>query len=326
MTVVYAGIDEVGYGPIFGPLVIARSVFVAEGPAPADPLPCLWRLMQQAVCRRHVDKRRRIAVNDSKNLYSPATGIACLERGVLAFLDLLGHKPRHLDALLHSMAWDEPSRCMCREWYLDGSGGPAMPIKADAKELDRARGRVARAAAKAGIRMEQASAAVVMEDRFNTLLDRLQTKGAVSWFFVSGHLRDIWAGYGRSCPRVVVDRQGGRSHYADLLQDSFPGAVVNRVKETWSRSTYLIHEGERTMEVTFQVGSEEQHLPVAMASMIAKYLRELLLMRFHRYWLERAPGVRPTYGYFGDGRRFLKEIEHLVLSMGIAPDHFVRRR
>lgn len=326
MTVVYAGIDEVGYGPIFGPLVIARSVFVAEDAAPADPLPCLWRLMQQAVCRKHVDKRRRIAINDSKNLYSPATGIACLERGVLAFLDLLGQRPQHLDALLHALAWDEPSRSMRMEWYLDGTGGPETPVTADAKELDRARGRVARTAAKAGIRLEQASAAVVMEDRFNALLDRLQSKGAVSWSFVSGHLKDIWTGYGGSSPHVVVDRQGGRSHYAGLLQESFSGAIVDKIKETWSRSTYLIHDGERSMEVTFQVGSEGLHLPVAMASMMAKYLRELLLMRFHRYWLYRAPEVRPTFGYFGDGRRFLKEIDHLVLSMGIDPDHFVRRR
>ena len=31
---VYAGIDEAGYGPMFGPLVIARSVFTL---ADADP-------------------------------------------------------------------------------------------------------------------------------------------------------------------------------------------------------------------------------------------------------------------------------------------------
>lgn len=65
------------------------------------------------------------------------------------------------------------------------------------------------------------------------------------------------------------------------------------------------------MRVTVQVASERRHLPTALASMTAKYVRELLLMRFQDYWRQHAPDVRPTYGYYGDGRRFLREIEPL---------------
>ncbi|MFW6324641.1 MAG: hypothetical protein ACOC0U_06200, partial [Desulfovibrionales bacterium] len=77
---VYAGIDEAGYGPIFGPLVIARSVFsVPEELHEGTAAPCLWRLLKTGVCRSVKDSRNRIAVNDSKLLYSPARGMALLE-------------------------------------------------------------------------------------------------------------------------------------------------------------------------------------------------------------------------------------------------------
>jgi hypothetical protein len=51
--------------------------------------------------------------------------------------------------------------------------------------------------------------------------------------------------------------------------------------------------------------------------MTAKYVRELLMMRFQRYWREMAPQVRPTFGYFGDGRRFLDEIEPILERLQI---------
>ena len=38
---IYAGIDEAGLGPIFGPLVVARCVFILEEGNPLLPLPSL---------------------------------------------------------------------------------------------------------------------------------------------------------------------------------------------------------------------------------------------------------------------------------------------
>ena len=63
------------------------------------------------------------------------------------------------------------------------------------------------------------------------------------------------------------------------------------------------------MLVEARVDSEREHLPAAYASMAAKYLRELLMMRYQAYWRTLAPEVRPTAGYYADGRRFLREIE-----------------
>ena len=52
----------------------------------------------------------------------------------------------------------------------------------------------------------------------------------------------------------------------------------------------------------------ERHLPTALASMTAKYLRELAMRPFNAFWQRHVPGLAPTAGYPSDSRRFWNEI------------------
>ena len=106
---VYAGIDEAGYGPLFGPLVIVRSIFVLDRYEPALEPPSLWRLLRSTVCKKPGDKKRRLAVNDSKMLYKPAWSLDHIERGVLSFLSTAGITPQNLAELLENLAYDQTS-------------------------------------------------------------------------------------------------------------------------------------------------------------------------------------------------------------------------
>jgi hypothetical protein len=65
---------------------------------------------------------------------------------------------------------------------------------------------------------------------------------------------------------------------------------------------------------------------VALASMTAKYVRELLMDRFNRFWQHHAPDLKPTAGYVQDGRRFLAEIDPLIQSLGIDRRQLIRQR
>lgn len=322
---VYAGIDEAGYGPILGPLVVARSVFTIEGDAP-ECLPSLWMSMRGAVCRRAGDKQHRIAVNDSKLLYSAPMGLRHLERGVLGFLHAAGRHPASVDEILGMLGYDDASREITLDWYRAAQGGPALPAGAEPAELERCAGRLSRAWEKGGLRLADLRAAVVFEDRFNRLVQDDCSKAACSWRFVAGHLRDIWERYGEHDVQVIVDRQGGRQNYLDLLAALFPWTQLRLVKGEVRTSAYeVIGEGKR-MRITMQVDSEREHLPAAFASMTAKYLRELLMLRFRAFWQERAPEVRSSAGYFGDGRRFLREIAPTLETLGIERATLVRTR
>lgn len=328
---IYAGIDEAGYGPMFGPLVIARTVFAVEGTDVGDPgavaePPSLWPLLKSAVCRSGADKRRRIAVNDSKKLYSPSAGLSHLERGVLAFAHLAGHEPATLDALLHIMGIDATSRTPDLLWYYDGDGGPALPTEWTADQLAITRGQLRRCATKAAVTMVDTAAAVVFEDRFNQIVATTRSKASCAWRFVSQHLWEVWERYGEHGPWVVVDRQGGRRVYHPLLQLLFADSELRLIDESEDVSRYHIIDRARgrSMTITFEVASEERHLPVALASMTAKYLREMLMSRFNRFWLNHIPQLRPTAGYYRDGRRFLAEIDMHIDRLGIDRATLVR--
>jgi hypothetical protein len=80
--------------------------------------------------------------------------------------------------------------------------------------------------------------------------------------------------------------------------------------------------------VEFGVDADCEHLPVALASMSAKYLRELLMQRFNDYWRGLAPAVTPTAGYYQDALRFLEDLEFILGSerAPIRRELFVRSR
>lgn len=330
---IYAGIDEAGYGPMFGPFVIARSVVAIEGMT-ADPSgepPAVWELMPGALCRRKSDKRKRIAVNDSKKLYSPSTGMAALERGVLAFAQLAGHRPTTLDELLAAIGHDDESRTPDQLWYEDETGGPTLPHAHTADELAIPSAMLERAATGANLACADLAAAVLYEDRFNRMVAATRSKGRCAWTFVSQHLWAIWQAHGEHHPFVCVDRQGGRKVYHDLLRLVFPDAALQLIDESDDVSRYVLRDERsggtgRAMTISFETGSEERHLPVALASMTAKYLRELLMVRFNAFWAKQKPELKPTAGYVQDGRRFLAEIETAIDAMGIDRSQLIRSR
>ena len=54
---------------------------------------------------------------------------------------------------------------------------------------------------------------------------------------------------------------------------------------------------------------ETHHLPIALASIMSKYIRELFMLFFNRYWANQVTDLRPTAGYYQDGKRFLLRSE-----------------
>ena len=68
----------------------------------------------------------------------------------------------------------------------------------------------------------------------------------------------------------------------------------------------------------------ESFLPTALASMTAKYLRELSMRAFNEFWCARVPGLRPTAGYPTDAPRSNSEIAPCSASWAI-DDHVLWR-
>ncbi|BAM04112.1 ribonuclease H family protein [Phycisphaera mikurensis] len=329
---VYAGIDEAGYGPLFGPLTVGRCVLeIGALPSPAagpDPLawrpPDLWARLSRVVCRTVGEARRsgRIPVNDSKKLTGRAAGLAHLERGVLAFADLAGQRPATEAAWFDAVAAGLPTPLP--PWYR-AAPTPPLPASVPAGELAVARGQLAAAAARIGVAAAPFSVAVVLEDAFNAEAGGPGGKAAVNLARAMGRLRELWRTRGGDGPVVAVDRQGGRTRYGAALRAALPGARLEVLAETPSLSAYRLLGDGRWMLVRFEVQAEERHLPVALASMAAKYSRELLMARFAAFFAAACPGVASTKGYGVDAARFAREIEPRLPGLGIAMGALRRR-
>ncbi len=324
---IYAGIDEAGYGPMFGPLVVGCSVLGIENHEPGSPPPDLWEKLHMAVRRDGRGRRSRIQVNDSKKLYTRAKGLARLEEGVLSFAALGDTRPASLAEWLEAMG-DFPADTRLAEmpWYAPGPDCPwdALPQACTADQISIAAAMLRTAAKAAGVRVLDTRAAVVFEDQFNQMVARMRSKAAMSFTFVARHLEKIWNEYGEQRPTVVVDRQSGRRNYRELLALMFDGVEIQVQDESPARSAYFLRRGDRSMTVSFEVEAEVANMPVALASMISKYTRELLMHRFQSWFQQRAPHVRPTAGYATDARRFREEITPVLAELAIEPKRLVR--
>jgi hypothetical protein len=161
---------------------------------------------------------------------------------------------------------------------------------------------------------------------FNRRCCSCDSKAQVNWEAVTHFLRRCWDCAGDGTVQVTIDRQGGRAYYAGQLQDVFPDGFVWEVEQGPTISTYRIQRGARELYVSFKVDADDGCLPVAMASMFCKYLRELLMARLNAFFLQHEPELRPTAGYYGDAGRFLEDTALLRRELGIEDDTFIRMR
>jgi hypothetical protein len=107
-----------------------------------------------------------------------------------------------------------------------------------------------------------------------------------------------------------MDQHGGRRFYADLLAGAFPMERVRTLEESAAWSRYALggeSGGAAAMHLTVRQKCETWSLPTALASMAAKYVRELCMEQFNAFFGALVPGLKPTAGYGRDARRFLEE-------------------
>ena len=96
----YVGLDEAGYGPNLGPLVVASTACLVAG----KPNQCLWKKLSKALRKSEHEDDGRLLVDDSKKVNEGPNGLARLERGVLTAMSLGKCRPNCVNDYLASVS------------------------------------------------------------------------------------------------------------------------------------------------------------------------------------------------------------------------------
>jgi ribonuclease HII len=307
------GIDEAGYGPNLGPLVMTS---VACRATSARSGANLWRTLRRAVRRGCDDEDERLLIDDSKIVYTPARGLGPLEHGVLATaLQSLSGEQFLLKICLEKLCPESLAGLGDEPWYM---GTTSLPSQVNWNDVAKDAGLFRETSQRTRIEWGPVRSVVICPRQFNGLLETWGSKGAVLGHGLKVLLGNVdYIQEDQDAVSFVIDKHGGRNTYAPMLQDAMGEGMVVAHKESNDCSCYSLLGLPREMRFSFQAKADASSFCVALASMVSKYLRELLMQEFNLFWSNHVPGIKPTAGYPGDSARFYDDIKPAAAKLNI---------
>ena len=301
--VVLVGIDEAGFGPILGPLVVSSSTFSLPHHLLTSDL---WQILRKSLGNRRKRLAGRLLISDSKKAYSRALGIKHLERTVLTALRCLGKEPTTLTELIELLCPNCLDRLSDYPWYKEAG---SHCLSADIADREIASAVLADELTSNGIELLELKSCCLDVAYYNKMVASVKNKANVLFTATSKLIKRAYDNFAGDDLQIIVDRQGGRVRYRKNLQRMFGDMELRILHESPTASSYELQINGKCMRLHFVVGADERFLPVSLASMVSKYLRELLISNINRYFSGFGTDLKPTAGYWKDGLRFIEEIK-----------------
>ena len=327
----WVGIDEAGYGPNLGPLVMTAVMAETseDGRAHSDRVRSLnlWQDLVATVDRAGGNPSR-LWVDDSKAILRGGKGRDRLEAACLATVHAVGlGRPGSLRELLAAIGAGTPDAAELSPWFDTGDVAGSWPWCSGPDWVEALLARRTLESATATWRLAAIHSVVVGPRRFNTELTVTDSKAAVHFSAFAQLLRPVWERTRDGVTTVVTgDKHGGRHYYLEPLLGVFDDAWIDRGPEGAELSRYTIRDSGRQLELNLIPKADGNHGLVALASIVSKTVRELWMDGFNAYWRSRVPGLRPTAGYPQDAHRFRRAIEEAASAAGCDPRHWWRAK
>jgi len=305
--VLVLGVDENGMGPRLGPLVSTGIVLEVRSYRP-EPL---------------YARGLELGVGDSKAT-SAFGKMARAEGLTLALVEqLVGRAPTSADLLLGDLGLDGPltlrAQCPTGESVTQCWGAPLrLPAFGGSVEEGRT---IVRGLARSRVRVRRVRTAVACAGHLNRALDDGTNKLRVDLGLFERLILDARASSTEDL-RAICGMVGGLRRYAE----SFTHLGARGVETVGEEKGASVYRVPSVGTVSFEVKADARHLPVALASMVGKYVREIAMARINRFYGERIEGLPKASGYHDPvTRRFVEETAPLRKRLAIAPDCFERR-
>ncbi len=302
----WVGVDENGLGPRLGPLVATACTLDV----------------------RDLDAKKaralgaKLGIEDSK--VSAGFGSMAHAEGLALAIaeEALGRPARDADDVLSALSLDglDALQAPCPTSTRAQCWG-ALPVPAFGGKLAHGQGLLrSLAASKSETRVVRVRTAVLCTRKYNEALVRLTSKLVVDLELFERLVLDARAAAGRDV-LATCGMIGGIRKYTTRFQH-FDVAKTETLEEVKGRSSYRV---QGVGEVAFEVDADAHALPVAIASMVGKYIRELSMARLNQFYrghdatLTNVSGYHdPVTGRFVEASRLLRE------KLDIAPICFER--
>ena len=299
------GVDENGLGPVLGALVSTAVTLDVD--------------VYNAKKLRTIGLRS--GITDSKK--SGGFGrMALCESVALALVESLSGKPcTDVDTLLDAIGERglAPLQAPCPSSTRAQCWGHALALPAYGGSAD-AGGVLLRALAKRGVVPVRARTTVSCAGVLNAQLARGVNKLVVNLSAFERLVLDARAATGEGELLAVCGMIGGIRKYEGYFRHFLLARAHPAVRGCCA------YDVPGVGEVRFEIDADDGHLPVALASMLGKYVREITMDRQSRYYRALDAALPAASGYHDPvTKRFVAESKALRVSLGIVDDCFARR-
>ncbi len=307
---VRVGIDENGLGPRLGPLVVTAVTARTRG----DGEKRVEKKPRGKLAQRLGDSKALVAFGNSALGEAWARAITRRSMGAA--------RVTTPDALVQALSLDaaEMLRAPCpgdhhaQCWSAEGERFDADDALVDIVTGD------LEALERAGIEIVRARVAIVCTSRLNEAAAR-----GVSRFDVDLHAMERLAIAARDDAAedvlVTCGKVGGYNRYADAF-GPLGGRLHTAIIEGRARSEYAIPGFGR---IAFVRDADAKHALVAMASLVGKWVRDLLMRRVVRYHRESDPELPMASGYHDPVTTQFVRASSLSRKRRKLPDHCFER-